>query len=126
MKPYIKTQYSQSKDGIQCISIGPLANTQEYAIKRPVVKSDKYECRGTLFEVIECFDECRAAVVKIFRPDTKVGLPVGYFVVDDCVGIVAMDVEPSGRISRSSYILRSKVGILENELYPTCARFPLR
>jgi hypothetical protein len=126
MKPHIETHYSHSKEGVKCISIGPLANTQEYAIKRPIAKSDKYECRRTLFEVTECFGKCRAAVVKIFRPDTKIGLPVAYFVVDDCIGIVSIDVEPCGRINRSPYLLKSKVGILENELHPTCPRFPVR
>lgn len=114
--PIIETTMSRimigDQEGISCISIGPISSSTEYAIKRPIKKTDSYTCNGTIFYVVDCIDSCREAVVRAYRGPEKVGVEENYFVVDFCKGITNFNVLPTGQSTKDTETLRGTIGIL--------------
>lgn len=102
--------------GIQCVSVGPPGNTEEYAVKRPLKLGETYKCEGASFKVEHCFEQCMSAIVKREAPLTgnRSGTLPTYMLVDRCAGIIAIspmkELTPS--IPLDALILRESVGIL--------------
>lgn len=119
--------YFVTKDGVQCLSIGPQATSDEYAIKRPVKKGERYKCRRTMFHVAQCFDDCRAAIIKIDRPlsGSRGGTLKGSMYVDNCRGVIILGgvIDLSKGIPLNAEWLRGEVGILADPAYPNCQSF---
>jgi hypothetical protein len=120
--PAIPAKYMTIGDSIQCVSVGPPSSTSEYAIRRPIKLNDRYQCRGTNFYVVRCFNSCKQALVMIDRPANKTGLPTDYFLADDCVGILQFNVLETGKSSPDAEKLQGGGGILASNQYPSCTR----
>lgn len=125
--PTSSATYLQTRDGIQCLSVGPKEYSIEYALKRPIRNDDTYKCLNTKFRVIRCFDACRAAIIKIDRPlgGNRKGTLEGSMYVDNCRGVIILGgvVDLSKGIPLNAEWLRSEVGILADPAYPNCESF---
>lgn len=121
--PPATTRYFRRNDGVQCVSIGPPGNTTEYAIKRPIVAGERYQCDRTSFRVIRCFENCTAAVIEYnSRFAEKLGASEGYIYVNSCAGVVAFsDVTNLKKgIPLDSPLLRGHAGVLADPDYSKC------
>lgn len=125
--PSSPVRYFEEGNGVQCVSVGPPASSDEFAIKRPIRLGERYSCLTTSFRVIRCFERCRAAVIE--RTSGLVGSISGasrsYIYVHDCIGVLAFsqrDISTSG-IPLDAALLRSAVGILSNNSYPNCRHY---
>lgn len=111
-------------DRVQCVSIGSLETSDEYAVKRPIKFGEQYSCLRTKFRVAQCFDDCSAAIIEMDRPYSgkKPGTYTSYMYVDDCRGalIISEINDFSQGIPLSAKWLRGEVGILAHPDYPKC------
>lgn len=120
-------RYFDAGDDLQCVSIGPPGNTEEFAVRRPIKARESYKCLTTSFRVIHCFEACRAAVVE--RVSLVGGHARGtlksYMYVDSCTGIVAFSSSRNlvKGIPAEAEWLRGTVGILADPDYPRCRQF---
>lgn len=120
--PSVATRYLEPSPGVQCLSIGPAENNDDYAVKRPIRALDQFQCRSTRFRVLRCVQNCRAAVIQreVTRPNNRRERSTIY--VDACIGIVAFsdseDMEDG--VPLEAAILRGEVGILADPNYPRC------
>jgi hypothetical protein len=109
-------RYFDTGDDVQCVSIGPPGNTEEFAVKRPIKAQESYKCLTTSFRVIHCFEACRAAVVE--RVSQVGGHARGtlksYMYIDGCAGIMAFSSSRNliKGIPADAEWLRGAVGIL--------------
>jgi hypothetical protein len=119
--------YVSPADDVQCVSMGPRDNSEEFAIKRPIRVADHYKCRRTKFVVLRCFMNCRSAVVRMERPlgEGAPGTLTSYLYVDDCLGVTAFSQikDFTAGIPIDAPWLRSSVGVLANNSYPRCRLF---
>ena len=115
-------------DGVQCISIGPAdsSNSVQIAIKRPLRAGDRYSCLRESFQVIRCFENCRAAVIEAQSPasgDNPRHDPLkSYLYVDNCRGLLVYSVvrNLADGMPLSAMWLRGNVGVLADPRYPAC------
>jgi hypothetical protein len=124
--PAAATRYIRRADGVQCVTIGPVGNSIEYAIKRPIVVGERYRCERTSFRVVRCFDSCAAAVIEYdSHSERKLGAPEGYIYVDSCAGVLAFSQSANVKkgIPLDSPLLRGEVGILADAAYPSCSLY---
>jgi hypothetical protein len=116
------TRYLQPTEGVQCVSIGAPGNTDDYAIKRPLRAGDRYQCMMTSFRVVQCFEDCRAAVIQreVRLPDDRTRS--SSFYVRNCSGIIAFSntADMTRGIPFDALLLMGSVGILANPAYPDC------
>lgn len=125
--PSSSAKYFQPFDGVQCVSLGESSGSVQFAIKRPIRISEKFQCLKSKFQVVKCFIECRAAVIEVNSPlgANRPGFITSYIYVDDCFGILAFDVSKNLNkgMPPSAPWLRGPVGILANPDYPECRPF---
>ena len=120
--PYPMREFRTS-DGVQCVTVGPPGNTDEYAVRRPIRAGDRYACLGSTFEVTHCTDNCRSAIIRVERsraPD--IGPLRSQMYVDSCRGLLI--VSDTGDLMEGvpldAFLLRDPVGILADPDYPAC------
>ena len=122
--PVSPSRHFNTPDNIQCVSVGPLGNTEDFAIKRPIKAGDTYSCLTTSFRVSRCFEDCRAAVVERNAQLSGVGGDTlkSYMYVDSCLGVLIFS--QSGNLAEAIPLnaewLRGDVGILADPSYPRC------
>ena len=119
-------RYFETSEGVQCASIGPLENTTDFAIKRPIRAGERYQCRTTSFRVTRCFEDCRAAVIEIeTRLVNNRGTLKSYMYVDRCLGVLvfSQNGDLAEGIPLDAEWLRGNVGILPHRDYPNCSSF---
>jgi hypothetical protein len=125
--PTVPVRTIHQPRGLSCISVGPLGNTIEFAVKRPFRSGDKYQCLKTVFRVTECFQYCKAAIVEVERPfgGNVRGKRKTYLYIDDCLGLVASSEVRSfsSGIPLDALWLRGPVGILADPSYPKCKSY---
>lgn len=125
VEPSSPTRYFTLGDGIQCASVGPSEDTDEFAIKRPIRDGERYNCLRTSFRVVRCFEGCRAAVIervsRLSGPSSR-GSLTSYMYVHDCRGVLAFSVveDMTEGIPFEAALLRGEVGILADRNYPNC------
>jgi hypothetical protein len=121
--PASHAEYLQPSAGIDCVSMGPSATSEEFAVKRPIKLGERYRCKSTAFAVIKCYANCRAAVVQVEKPlaNGRPGLK-SYLYIDDCLGVVAYSQVRSfySGIPNDAPVLRGDVGVLASKDYPGC------
>ena len=117
----------ETDDGVQCWSIGPSETSDEYAVKRPIKLGEQYSCLRTNFRVLECFNECKAAIIEMDRPYSgeQPGAYRSYMYVEDCRGLLIIGRASDLRegIPLDAEWLRGEVGILSHPNYPKCRSF---
>lgn len=123
----IRLRRVMADEGVQCMSVGPVGNSVEFAIKRPLRQGDHYSCLTSTFQVMRCFGNCHSAVIEVnaFPPDhLSRDARKKYMYVDECRGLlVHSDLEDlSGGVPLSAFWLRGDVGILADQSYPACRR----
>lgn len=122
--PSFPAVYSETSDGVQCVSVGEPETTTQYAVKRPLKAGEEYRCLKTVFRVVKCFYECRAAIIEIDRPLSggKPGAYQSYMYVDNCRGVTILSTIADLRkgIPLNAEWLRGNVGILAHPDYPRC------
>jgi hypothetical protein len=118
--PAVETRFTQQEGGIECVSIGPSDASSDYAVQYPLETGSRYSCNGTSFSVIMCMRQCKIALVRIDRPTGKPGLRNDHFLVDSCRGVIAFNVNSSGRTTDMSQRLRSVLGILHDTANEDC------
>lgn len=120
-------KYYETNDGVQCISVGESELSIEYAVKRPLTAGEQYRCLRTTFRVVQCFYECRAAIIKMARPLSggQPGAYQSYMYLDNCRGAVILSEvnDLSKGIPLDAEWLRGEVGILAHPNYPKCRPF---
>jgi len=125
--PASAAEYLEPGEGVQCISIGPKANTVEFAIKRPIKAGERFGCVAANFRVARCFENCRNAVIEVDTPvgASKQGALRSYLYVDACLGVLAYSQTEdfSHGIPVNAAWLRGEVGILADKGYPACRSF---
>lgn len=115
-------------EGIECLSIGTRGNWIQYAVKRPIRADEEYRCRATTFHVTQCFDGCRAAIVRADIPlsgPNPSGSYSQFMYVDNCRGVLVFslfDIAAEG-IPLSAFLLRGARGILAAPDGEDCALF---
>lgn len=127
--PSATARYFDTADGVQCVSVGPLAHAEDFAIKRPLRDGETYQCLATSFRVTRCFQGCRAAVIE--RVSTLGGNDNGtlktYMYVNDCLGVLILSLRPNADFEEGIPLdaewLRGSVGILPHRDYPRCTPF---
>jgi hypothetical protein len=111
-------------DGVQCVSVGEPEIATQYAVKRPLRAGEQYRCLKTIFRVVQCFWECRAAIIEIDRPlsGDKPGAYQSYMYVDNCRGVIILSTIADLRkgIPINAEWLRGEAGILAHPDYPRC------
>lgn len=116
---------AETQDGLQCISTSVGNRTIDYAIRRPLNLGDEYSCRETTFRVVQCFNECRSAIVEIDRTIRESGNP-GIFrasmLVDACRGVLIISEAPhlTDGIPLKAALLQGSLGILASSRYSEC------
>jgi len=123
--PAAATRYITRNDGVQCVLMGLPGNTTEYAIKRPIMAGERYQCDRTSFRVIRCFENCTAAVIEYdSRFADNLGAPEGYIYVNSCAGVLAFSQVTNLKkgIPLNAPLLRGEFGILADPDYPKCNR----
>lgn len=122
--PSAPATYFKPEAGVECVSFGLPGNTEEYAIKRPIVDGGLYKCHTTTFRVIQCFSECQTAVIERERSlaGPNNGSIKSYFYADMCLGvlIISQNSDLTQGVSLDAEWLRGKVGILAAQDYPSC------
>jgi hypothetical protein len=113
-------------DHVQCVSVGPPGNTEEFAVKRPLKAGERYNCLTTTFRVTRCFEDCRAAAIeRRVRSGNRGGTLKSYMYVDNCLGVLVFS--QVGNLAEGIPIhapwLRGTVGILADSQHPKCNRF---
>jgi hypothetical protein len=119
-------QEFRTRDGVQCVSIGPPGYAIQFAVRRPLRANDRYTCLGSSFEVTHCVNDCRAAIIRVERsraPD--IGPFRSQMYVDSRRGLLVYS--DTGDLSESvplgASLLRDPVGILADPSYPSCNWF---
>ena len=115
-------RYFEPSEGVQCVSIGVSGNTDDYAIKRPIRSGDRYQCLTTAFQVVRCFEDCRAAVIQRQVQLASNRLRTTSLYVRNCHGIIAFsnEADMAQGIPFDAMLLLSNVGILADPAYPDC------
>jgi hypothetical protein len=125
--PSYSATYFKTGDGVQCLSIGEPTISDQYAVKRPLRAGEEYSCLRTNFRVVQCFYECRAAVIQMDRPLSggQSGAYQSYMYLDNCRGAVILSEvsDFSKGIPLNAKWLRGEVGILAHPDYPKCRPF---
>lgn len=125
--PSSPARYFDLGQGLSCISVGSEGSSLEYAIKRPIKINDKFKCLKTEFQVIRCFNKCRAAIIEIDRPLSggRKGTLEASMYVENCRGVIILSAvtDLSEGIPLSAEWLRGEVGILADPAYPNCRSF---
>jgi hypothetical protein len=119
------TRFIEPGSGIRCVSIGLPGNTDDFAIQRPIRLGRRYQCGTTRFEVIRCFENCRAAVIeREWRAAANQPSQKTYMYVDSCAGVVAFSQsnDLSVGIPPDAEFLRGPVGILADRNHEHCRR----
>ena len=113
----------RTADDVRCVSVGPLSNTIEFAVRRPIRAGDRYTCLGSSFEVSHCTADCRSAIIRVERaraPD--IGPFRSQMYVDSCRGVLVFS--DTGDLTQGvpldARLLRDPVGILADPNYPAC------
>jgi hypothetical protein len=113
----------RTRDGVECVSVGPAGNTIEFALRRPIRAGDRYGCLGSTFEVTDCTNNCRSAIIRVERaraPD--IGPFRSQMYVDSCRGVLIFS--DTGDLTQGvpldARLLRDPVGILADPDYPAC------
>ena len=123
--PRSPVRYSRSKDDVECLSVGLLWNSNEYAIKRPIKLNETYKCQKTSFRVTRCFYQCNAAIIEIKRPlsNNMKKTRKAYMYVEGCRGIIIFseDYNIGKGIPLDAKWLRGSVGVLADKKYPDCS-----
>ncbi|MEG3145519.1 hypothetical protein U1839_12735 [Sphingomonas sp. RT2P30] len=128
--PNVPAKSLQLPGGISCFSIGYPGISEEFAIKRPIKLGEKYQCRGSIFTVQKCFQDCKSAV--IFREIIPSGPPrsdgakvPSYMLVDECRGMVALNYtnDLSASIPHNSLLLRGEMGIFNTKRLSACEHY---
>lgn len=123
--PSLPLERIETGDDVQCVSIGPLGNSTEFAIRRPITAEDSYTCRNSVFHVARCAADCETAIIEIDIPlsgPNPHGFRRAYMYVDRCVGLVIYSQrgDLSESIPFDALWLRGDVGILADPNYPHC------
>jgi hypothetical protein len=118
-------RYIRRDDGVHCVSIGIVGNSNEFAIKRPIESGERYQCGRTSFRVVRCFEYCRSAIIAYdSRPARNLG-PEGHIYVNDCAGVLA--ISHASKLKKDlpidTPVLRSNAGILAHPDFPECNAF---
>lgn len=120
-------KYFETDHGIQCLSVGKPGFSIQFAVKRPLTAGESYTCLGAKFRVVQCFEECKAAIVEMDRPLSggQPGAYQSYMYVDNCRGMLILGVVADLRdgIPLNAEWLRGEVGILAHPDYPKCRFF---
>lgn len=119
-------RYFNSGDQVQCVSVGPPGNTEEFAVKRPLRVGERYNCLTTTFRVTRCFEACRAATIeRVLKLANRRGNLKSYMYVDNCLGVLAFS--QAGNLAEGIPVhapwLRGTVGILAEPQHSKCYRF---
>jgi hypothetical protein len=116
----------RSRSGnVSCISLGPVANSIEYAIETPLKKGAHYRCRNTAFTVTQCFAECKGAIIlreTALQENSRGSFLRSYMYVDACLGVLILNSSSdlAGGIPLDAELLRGRTGILADEHSPAC------
>lgn len=125
--PSSPARYFETGDRVQCVSVGPPGNTEEFAIKRPIRAGETYTCLTTSFRVTRCFEDCRAAVIERVSQvgGHSRGALTSNMYVDSCRGVLIFgySIDLTEGIPLHAPLLRGAVGILADPEYPNCSRF---
>lgn len=108
---------------MKCLSVGPEGNTDEFALKRPIVLGDRYKCLKTSFIVETCFENCKSAVLRRETPISNgIGTLTAYMLVNQCRGMTAFSQVGDLRngIPLDAVVLRGNAGILSTTITPRC------
>lgn len=125
--PSSSATYFETDAGVQCLTVGKSEISIEYAVKRPLTAGENYTCLRTTFRVVQCFYECKAAIIEMDRPLSggQPGAYQSYMYVDNCRGVLILGVVADLRegIPLNAEWLRGEVGILVHPDYPKCHPF---
>jgi hypothetical protein len=125
--PSFSATYFETGDGVQCISVGKSEISDQYAVKRPLTAGEQYSCLRTTFRVVQCFYDCRAAIIEMNRPlsGNQSGTYQSYMYLDNCRGAIILSEtsDLSTGIPLNAEWLRGEIGILAHPDYPKCRPF---
>ena len=122
------TRYFELRNGVDCASLGPPGNSEEFAVKRPIRAGERYSCLETDFHVTRCFENCRAAVIERSSPLSGLnnsGRLTSYMLVHACRGMLAFSQtgDLADGIPLDAVLLRGEVGILAHKDFPNCRSY---